>query len=305
MRTASAWRAASLSDPGLERSNNEDRVYTDDTRGIYLVADGLGGHAAGEKAAETAVELIARELDPARGSVEEQVRRVITLANNEIHTLAQQNQAWRGMACVLTLVVLHDDTATVGHVGDSRLYLVWNGTVRKLTSDHSPVGQREDQGELTEAEAMVHPRRNEIFRDVGSCPRGLDDQDFVELKSFPFHPAAALLICSDGLSDALASSDIGAIVEQYDGDPGRVAQLLVDAANEEGGRDNISVVFIAGPEFIGVHSPAMAEARARHAVTRMRRVPKVWRARLNRLLWFLAGVLVGLAVRSLFAAWNF
>lgn len=302
MKTASAWRAASVTDPGLQRGNNEDRVYADDARGIYLVADGLGGHAAGERAAETAVEIIARELDPARGAMEEQVRRAITLANNQIHTLAQENPAWRGMACVLTLAVIHDNVVTVGHVGDSRLYLVWNGAVRKLTSDHSPIGEREDQGELTEAEAMAHPRRNEVFRDVGSCPRGLDDPNFVELKSFPFHPAAALLICSDGLSDALASSQIGAIVEQYDGDPGRSAQLLVDAANEQGGRDNISVVFIAGPEFVGVHSPAMAEVRARHAVTRMRHAPKVWRARLSRLLWFLVGVLVGMFLRNVLAA---
>ncbi len=298
MKTASAWRAASLSDPGLARSNNEDRVYADDARGIYLVADGLGGHAAGEKAAETAVEVIARDIDPARGDIEEQVRRAMTAANNEIFALAQGNEEWRGMACVLTLVVIHEDTVTVGHVGDSRLYLVWNGTVRKITSDHSPVGEREDQGELTEAEAMADPRRNEVFRDLGSRPREAADPDFVELKSFPFHPAAALLISSDGLSDALTSADISEIVEQYRGDPGEVAQGLVDAANQQGGRDNISVVFIAGPEFIGVHSPAMASARARHAITRQRATP-LWKKWLSRLLWFAAGVLAGMMLRCI------
>ena len=232
------------------------------------------------------------------------MRRAITLANNEIFTLAQENEEWRGMACVLTLAVVQEDAVTVGHVGDSRLYLIWNGTVRKLTSDHAPVGEREDLGELTEAEAMVHPRRHEVFRDVGSRVRDLDEPDFVELKSFPFHPAAAMLLCSDGLSDSLTSAEINEVVEQYDGDPGVISQALVNAANEAGGRDNISVVFIAGPEFLGVHSPAMAEARARHAVTRMR-VESRWSAWAGRLGWFAAGVAVGMILRSILAALNY
>ncbi len=262
------------------------------------MADGLGGHAAGEMAAETAVAVIAGELDPAAGGLEEQVRRAITLANNRIYALAQENETWRGMACVLTVAVIHEDTVTVGHVGDSRLYLVWNGTVRKLTSDHSPVGEREDQGELTEAEAMAHLRRNEVFRDVGSRPREPEDPDFVQTKSFRFHPAAALLIASDGLSDALASAEIKDVVETYDGDPGAVAQSLVDAANQLGGRDNVSVVFIAGEDFVALNSPAMAEARARHATTRMRQARGRWKVWLARLLWFLAGVAAGVILRS-------
>lgn len=295
-----AWRSGSATDAGRERSTNEDRVYADDARGIYLVADGLGGHAAGEKAAETAVEVIARELGPGAG--EEQVRRAIAAANNEIYRLAQENEDWRGMACVLTLAALHDDQVTIGHVGDSRLYLFWNGTVRKLTSDHSPVGEREDQGELTEAEAMAHPRRNEVFRDVGTRPREAGQEDFIETRTFPFHPAAALLIASDGLSDVLASAEINAIVEQYDGDPAAVAQALVDAANEAGGKDNVSVVFIAGQEFVGARSPAMAEARGRHAITRKRLPRNVWRARWAALAWFVAGLVAGLLLRSLIAA---
>ena len=301
MKTCSAWRAGSASDPGIERSINEDRVYADDTRGIYVVADGLGGHAAGEKAAQMAVDILARELNPEPGHIEEQVRRAITIANNEIFTRGQSQEDWAGMACVLTLAVVGDDLATVGHVGDSRLYLIWNGTVRKVTSDHSPVGEQEDLGALTEAEAMAHPRRNEIFRDVGSCLREIDEPEFIEVKSFPFHPAAALLLCSDGLSDALTSSQINAIVEQYDGDPGRIADLLVEAANQAGGKDNISVVFIAGPEFLGVYSPAMAEARARHAVTRTRSAPNPWKARLIWLVWFAAGVVAGMFLRSALA----
>lgn len=296
MKTASAWRSGLASDTGLRRSKNEDRVFVDDERGLFLVADGLGGHAAGEKAAEIAVDVIAQALTPASGDIERRVRHAIAQANNEIFREASENPDWYGMACVLTLAVVHEETVTVGHVGDSRLYLVWNGTVRKLTSDHSPVGEQEDQGELTEAQAMLHPRRNEVFRDVGSRLRNAGDDDFVEVKSFPFHPAAALLLCSDGLSDALTSSEMNEIIEQYDGDPAKIAQQLVNAANEEGGVDNVSVVFVAGPDFIGLRSPAMAEARARHAITRFRHPGSAWKRRANRLIWLLAGMVLGIGL---------
>lgn len=284
------------SDTGRQRSNNEDRVYLDEARGVFIVVDGVGGHAAGEKAAEIAAEVIPLRIESLTGSVEERVRGAITAANNEIYRVAQENEEWRGMACVLTLAVAGDDRITVGHVGDSRLYLVWNGTVKKLTSDHSPVGEREDQGELTELEAMGHPRRNEVFRDVGSNPHEPHDEEFIQIKSLPFHPEAAILLCSDGLSDVLTSSEISAIVEQYDGEPAKIAQMLVDAANEAGGKDNVSVVFVAGSEFLGSASRVMSEARSRHAITRMRNSGKTWRAWLARVAWLVAGMILGAAI---------
>jgi serine/threonine protein phosphatase PrpC len=174
------------------------------------------------------------------------------------------------MACVLTLAVMHDDRVIVGHVGDSRLYLIWNGAMRKLTSDHSPVGEREDRGELTETEAMLHPRRHEVFRDVGTRHREPDDEEFVEMKEFLFKPDAAMLLCSDGLSDLITSAEMSEIIDRYDGDAERVAHDLVDAANRAGGKDNITAVFVAGSEFLGNDSPQMAEARARHSITRAR-----------------------------------
>src|ERR1700683_2260941 len=181
MSTATLWRAGGHSDPGLERATKEDRVYVDEAGGIFLVVDGIGGQAAGEKAAEIAVRVISSELALASGSPEESVRRSIVAANNEINQLAENNPEWHGMACVLTLAMAHDDRITVGHVGDSRLYLAWDGNLRKVTSDHSPVGEREDMGELTEEQAMRHPSRNQIFRDVGSKPREPYEEDFIEV----------------------------------------------------------------------------------------------------------------------------
>ena len=120
------------------------------------------------------------------------------------------------MGCVLTLALVENGRITIGHVGDSRLYLIWNGAIRKLTSDHSPVGEGEDAGELTEAEAMVHPRRNEVFRDVGSRLREPADREFIEIRQCRFRPDAAILLCSDGLTDQLTSAQVRDIVEQYE-----------------------------------------------------------------------------------------
>ena len=281
MATTVAWRSGVATDPGLLRSNNEDRVYVDDVNGVFLVVDGMGGRAAGELAAQTAIDVIPQELESSAGDAAGRVRQAITVANNRIHRLAQDREEWLGMACVLTLAVVSDDRVIVGHVGDSRLYLVWNGTLRKLTADHSPVGELEDQGELSEAAAMRHPRRNEVFRDVGSRPREASDPEFIQIKSFPFRPEAAILLCTDGLSDMLGSDAISAVVERYSGDPETVARELVAAANEAGGKDNVSVVFVAGPEFLGSESQAMLEARARHSITQVREVPSWWRRALG------------------------
>jgi len=256
--------------PGRVRDDNQDRVLVDEDAGIFLVADGLGGHAAGEQAAEEALNAIREHLSTSTGDPRERVRSAIIEANNRVYELAQRDDERRGMACVLTLAVIEDDRVVVGHVGDSRLYLIWNGTIRKLTSDHSPVGEREDRGELNEKEAMAHPRRHEVFRNVGSRLHDASDTDFVEIKEFLFKPDAAILVCSDGLSDMVPSARMLDIIESYDGEPEQVARRLVDKANEAGGSDNVTALFIAGPGYVGIDSNEMAEARARHAVTRIK-----------------------------------
>lgn len=297
MKTAAAWRAGLATDPGLQRSVNEDRVLVDDALGMFLVVDGLGGHAAGEMAAETAVRAITGYLESAaleeKHDVEQNIRRAITAANNRIYELARENPEWQGMACVLTLAIAHDDCITFGHVGDSRLYLLWNGNLRKLTSDHSPVGEQEDFGELTEEQAMRHPRRNEVFRDVGSEPRESDDPQFIETRTFRFRHDAALLLCSDGLSDLLTSAEIASIVEHYDGDPDAITRDLVAAANAAGGKDNISVILVAGSEFLGSNSMTLDEARPRHATTRMRQPEKRWKSVVRNAVLILAGMILG------------
>ncbi|MBZ5585479.1 MAG: protein phosphatase 2C domain-containing protein [Acidobacteriia bacterium] len=251
-------RCAGASDPGRVRQNNEDAFHADQERGIFLVIDGIGGQAAGEKAAAIAKERIRARLERQTGSVEQRVREAITVANNEILRASHSNPEWEGMACVLTVAVLDDGAAVVGHVGDSRLYKIRGGEIQKITHDHSPVGQREDAGELTEAEAMRHPRRNEVFRDVGSEEHEPGDPDFIEILRIPFEPDSALLLCSDGLSDQVPSVEIRRIVERRAGDPETAARELIEAANRAGGKDNVTVLVVEGGQFTAPAAPVGA-----------------------------------------------
>lgn len=249
MQAGTMFKAAGDSHPGLQRAVNEDRFHYDPVRGLYLVIDGVGGQAAGEKAAETALAMVRTRLERETGTVEDRVRDAITLANNEIHRLASLRAEWQGMACVLTIAVARNGEVVVGHVGDTRLYKLRAGRIEKLTRDHSPVGEREDAGELTERDAMQHPRRNEVYRDVGSERHGPDDPHFIDVFRQPFEPDAALLMCSDGLTDAVPASTIAEIVTDFAGHPFEIVRGLIDAANAAGGKDNVTVVYAEGPHF--------------------------------------------------------
>ena len=274
-------KCAGASDPGRIRHNNEDAFHIDVDRGIFLVVDGIGGQAAGEKAAEIAVGRVRARLERQIGTAEQRVREAIVNANNEIYKAAQQNPEWHGMACVLTLAVLENGSAVVGHVGDSRLYQIRPGQIRKITHDHSPVGQREDSRELSEAEAMRHPRRNEVFRDVGSEPHAPDDENFIEVQRISFDPESALLLCSDGLSDLVPSADILQAVESRAGNPAAGVRALIAAANDAGGKDNVTVVLVEGDQFTAPPIPAVHQDS--HGILA------------GRPAWFLYGLLIALA----------
>jgi PPM family protein phosphatase len=243
---ASAWQAAGATDPGLVREANEDRFHVDTTRGIFMVIDGVGGQAAGGEAAALALEMLRARLERETGPIDQRVREAITVANNEIHRAAASRPDWNGMACVLTVAVIKDGVATVGHVGDTRLYKIRDGRLTKVTRDHSPVGEREDAGELSESEAMRHPRRNEVYRDVGSEPHTPGDADFVDITVVPVEADAALLLCSDGLSDLVPVSVMSTVVEECAGEPQRVVERLIAAANRAGGKDNVTAVYVEG-----------------------------------------------------------
>ena len=242
-------RAAGATDVGRQREMNEDRFHVDVDRGVFIVVDGLGGHAAGETAADIAIASMRERLARQTGPIATRLREAITIANNEIHRLASTRPDWHGMACVLTAAVVEGNRAVIGHVGDSRLYKLQGPRIEKITPDHSPVGEREDANELSELEAMQHPRRNEVYRDVGSEPHQVEDPDFVFLAEIDLPPDAALLICSDGLTDLIPAETIRRIAVSQSGSPEDVVRGLIEAANDRGGTDNITAVFVERPLF--------------------------------------------------------
>jgi serine/threonine protein phosphatase PrpC len=265
--------AAAETHPGLQRSHNEDRLHVDPVRGIFAVIDGVGGQAAGEKAADTALAMLRARLERETGAIEDRVREAIAVAATEIHRQAGLRPEWRGMACVLTVAVLDDaGHLVIGHVGDTRLYKIHRGAFLKLTRDHSPVGEREDAGELSEQAAMSHPRRNEVYRDVGSEAHGANDEGFIDIIRAPFEPDAAILICSDGLTDYVPAATIVRTIQRHRGRPHDVARALVDEANDAGGNDNVSVVYVEGPAV----QAAEASARAADQTTKPRTAPSRW-----------------------------
>ena len=258
MQTIATLMAAGNSDTGLRREVNEDRFHVDVTRGLFVLVDGIGGQAAGGKAADVALTMLRTRLERETGATTDRIREAITIANNEIHRVASLRPEWTGMACVLTVAVVGDQVATIGHVGDTRLYKLRGAGIEKVTRDHSPVGEREDANEISELEAMRHQRRNEVYRDVGSEPHELTDSDFIELHEISFEPDAALLLCSDGLTDLVESATINQIVTQLAGRPHDVVDALIEAANDAGGKDNVTAVYVEGELF--------AESRARSRV---------------------------------------
>src|SRR5882672_3793698 len=249
MQTITALTAAGDTDPGFQREVNEDRFHVDVTRGLFVLVDGIGGQAAGGKAADVALTMLRTRLERETGPTADRVREAITIANNETHRVASQRPEWRGMACVLTVAVVGEQSATIGHVGDTRLYKLRGDGIEKVTRDHSPVGEREDSNEISEIEAMRHRRRNEVYRDVGSAPHEQTDPDFIDLHEIRFEPDAALLLCSDGLTDLVESGTINQIVTELAGRPHDVVNALIEAANDAGGKDNVTVVYVEGELF--------------------------------------------------------
>ena len=249
--TAPSARGRGATDPGLQRDDNEDRFHVDAARGLFMVIDGVGGQAAGGKAADArAVDAArpARTRDRPGGRARARSDRGRQQRDSPRRRVAGPNgTAWR--ACS-RWPSIKDGVATVGHVGDTRLYKIRQGRIEKVTRDHSPVGEREDAGELSESEAMRHPRRNEVYRDVGSEPHQPGDADFVDIVTVPVEPDAALLLCSDGLSDLVPAGTIAAHRRRSSPAIRRAScAALVEAANEAGGKDNVTVVYVEGERF--------------------------------------------------------
>ena len=210
------------------------------------------------------------------------------------------------MACVLTVVVVDDGRAVVGHVGDTRLYKLRGGAIEKVTRDHSPVGEREDAREISELDAMRHPRRNEVYRDVGSEPHAALDPDFIDLFEMPFEPDAALLLCSDGLTDLVGSSAINEIARHLAGRPHEVVNELIKTATTRAARTTSPSSTSRESSSPRMATPAPARRKRTNASTSRRTAARDHRApeRRTRLPTVVRGVRVGSCGRRLSCCWR-
>ena len=237
-------------DVGQIRSNNEDAFiaqYIWDENHILAVAiDGVGGYEGGEVAASLAQNCIVKYLETyPNGERIELLRQAVISANNTIFLERKEHPEYSNMGCVLTatLIEVENKRINMAHIGDTRLYQYADGSLVKLSHDHSYVGYMEEKGELTEEEAMRHPQRNVIGRDVGSQFLESSGNDYIEVESFPLIPNSILLLCSDGLCDMITSEQMRIELEKEIPIKEKVDNLIKEA-NKAGGKDNVTVVLV-------------------------------------------------------------
>jgi protein phosphatase len=247
------YHSAGLTDVGQRRKLNEDAFMVDDELGLYVVADGMGGHAAGEIASQEAVDTVYgmvrrghEALDRvAQGDMgEESLRQAIRIVESAVQAatymvfgLAQHDPEQQGMGTTLSVLAMCGDYGITAQVGDSRIYLIRNRTAQPLTEDHTLVAWQLKQGIINEAEAARSPHRNVITRAVGSREYVQVDTGFFEVQ-----PSDAYLLCSDGLHGYLQEAEIPDVIEMG---PRGAAERFIHVANSRGGRDNITAVVVS------------------------------------------------------------
>jgi serine/threonine protein phosphatase PrpC len=238
-----------LTDTGKIRGNNEDTFIVQTIlKGRYILAcaiDGVGGYSGGEIAAALARDSIIEYFSKAGNDVTNMMLEALIITNEKIYRHKIEVKEHDSMACVLTLAVIdiENNEFYYIHVGDTRLYLLRDGSLVKLTKDQSFVGFLEDSGRLTEEAAMTHPKRNEINKALGFSITLENERDYFETGHSPFLPGDMLLLCSDGLTDMVNKQDITEIVSM-EASLEEMASQLISAANAKGGKDNITAVLV-------------------------------------------------------------
>ncbi len=312
--------AGSATDVGRVREGNEDAVRVDERLHLFAVADGMGGHRAGEVASATALEALRAAVAAGRP-----ISEAIEAANSAVFSKAHGDENLRGMGTTLTAAVVTDDNSIViGHVGDSRAYLFHGDELEQITEDHSLVEELVREGRLTPEQAVVHPQRSIITRALG-----VDEEVQVDVYPLELDAGDRLLLCSDGLTTMVRPTDIARILRR-ERDPRRAAEMLVDAANAAGGEDNVSAVVLEAapddppdPPLLAVADPTSAtpvvataateagrDGHPAHDIAPEERLPKPIRLaprgtarRLFRLLIWLLPVVIVVGVAIGAVAW--
>jgi PPM family protein phosphatase len=240
---ATKLEIAVLTHPGRVRPINEDSILSQrlNQGELVAVADGMGGHRTGEVASSLAVQSLLESLTELGSSTPpESLARAFQRANLAVFQQAQRRSESRGMGTTLTAILVDDQFAIVGHVGDSRAYLLRDGKLQQLTRDHSWVAERVRQGLISEQEAREHRWRNVITNALGSYPQVRLDLSGIEVR-----PDDVLLVCSDGLTTVLNEHDLTDLFEAHQNTPlEQLAEVLVNTVNEYGAPDNVSVALV-------------------------------------------------------------
>jgi protein phosphatase len=247
LRIAEHWYASDL---GRQRQGNEDNYFV--RAPLFVVADGMGGAQAGEVASEMAVRSFDDELP--NGSLPEALAKVIEQANRRIHERARGDDSLRGMGTTTTAAYVDDDEVIIAHVGDSRAYLLRDGELNRLTTDHSLVGELVARGKLTEEQAEQHPQRSVITRALGP-----EADVRVDVDIFPAKGGDLFLLCSDGLTSMVHEPKLLPLFQDHDSLE-QLGKRLIDAANAAGGRDNITVILFRLEEVAAREGEAAAAA---------------------------------------------
>lgn len=248
----------------MVRSHNEDAVYVNASLGMAILADGMGGYNAGEVASGMVTTLLGSELgkafsrpesrpidkdgrQPTRAMLEGEIAR----ANSAVYQAAQSQPQYAGMGTTLVMAVFYDNVITVAHIGDSRLYRLRGGEFRQITRDHSLLQEQIDAGMLTPEQARSSQNRNLVTRAVG-----VDPSVEPEVHEYATLPGDIYLLCSDGLNDMVDDEEIGMTVQMLSANLELAATQLVQMANDNGGRDNVSVILVrVKSEFPAPHCP--------------------------------------------------
>jgi protein phosphatase len=233
-------------DVGMERDNNEDYFLINLPKNLFIVADGMGGHNAGEVASLNATEAVNDHFTPEiladikgdKIKINDELNDCLYIANQKILSMAENNASYQGMGCTLVVALVETGALHLGHVGDTRAYLCNGNGINLLTTDHSKVMALVKAGQMTLAEARLSPMKNELSQAIGSPVPIEPDYNYHALKN-----GDKILLCSDGLWDMLADEEIYAVVNQVQ--PAKsICEELIKRANDAGGHDNITVVLL-------------------------------------------------------------
>lgn len=241
-------------DTGRVREGNEDSYLAEPP--LFAVADGMGGHLAGDVASATAVEVIRKERKDLSPDDPDSLAAMLQHANEAIWDRAQSDPGLRGMGTTCTLALVDEQVAQLAHVGDSRAYLLRDGQLTQVTQDHTLVGRMVSEGRLSPEDAEHHPQRSIITRALG-----VDANVDIDVMTLELAEGDRLLLCSDGLSAMVGADAIRGVLESL-ADPQQAADELVDSANEAGGEDNVTVVVIdVGRDGTGAAPPPVPEGQ--------------------------------------------